>query len=422
MNMYKIILIIGLILSGLCAINPEVSGIDITGLKVTKEFIIRREIHHPVDGLLDSLLALDDRNRIDNLGIFASVEWKAHEQADGSVRIEYNVTESWPRIVPTPYPNYDEKLGWSYGMLLVVRNFQGRNQNLILIGQVGGRALYGFNFSDPWITGDHVSMSINAGNIYYAHSYLDYDISASSIQINLGRYFGYKHRISGGFEVEKKSFLGIADTLNLFYFAPEFNYSYDTRDIYLSPTKGFRMNQRLRTMVDFGHGGNRAFWTQSFSYYHSIFGGSKNMVVALNAASRVSIGDKKNVYQVYIGTSSTVRGWRPATRTMFNSGDQYYRFGHHWITSSLELRQTVIPKTITRWKTEFGLAVVGFLDIGFASDAISSLVGQPPMLGTGIGIRINWPWVGMFRLDYGLGYRDGEYIENYLNFSTGQKF
>jgi outer membrane protein assembly factor BamA len=82
----------------------------------------------------------------------------------------------------------------------------------------------------------------------------------------------------------------------------------------------------------------------------------------------------------------------------------------------------VIPKFITRWKTEFGLAVVGFLDIGFASDGLSSLLDQSPMLGTGAGVRINWPWVGMFRLDYGLGYYGGEHIDSYLNFAVGQKF
>lgn len=422
MNINKKILIISLLASGVFANTPHVSGIDITGYKVTKEFIIRREIQHPVDSPLDSALAAEDRNRIDNLGIFAGVEWRTKAQIDGSVRIEFSVTESWPRIVPTPYPDYDEKLGWSYGMLIVIRNFQGRNQNLVLGGQTGARDLYGVFFSDPWITGDHVSLSLNAGKAFYAHTYRYYDIAATSFKMKLGRYFGYKHKVSAGFELEKKSFLGISDTLNLTYFAPEFNYTYDTRDIYLSPTKGVRMNQNLFTMIDFGNGGNRAFWFQSYNLYHSLIGGPRNLVLALNASGRIAIGDSKEVYQVYIGTSSTIRGWRPATRNIFSSGEQHYRFGHHWFATSIELRQTVIPKFITRWKTEFGLAVVGFLDIGFASDGLSSLLDQSPMLGTGAGVRINWPWVGMFRLDYGLGYYGGEHIDSYLNFAVGQKF
>ncbi len=367
---------------------PIVSGIDIVGQKVTKEYIIRREVQHPLDVPLDSLIALEDRNRIDNLGIFAEVGWRTIPQLDGSVRVEYNVTESWPRIVPVPYPAYDEKLGWSYGMLVVIRNFQGRNQNLLAGGQIGAQDLYG----------------------------------VTSLRMIFGRYFGYNHKMSAGFELEKKSFLGVTDTLDLNYIAPEFNYTYDTRDVYLSPTKGVRMNQNLLTMFDFGSGGNRAFWTQSYSMYKALIGGARNLVLAINASGRFSIGDRKEVYQVYIGTSSTIRGWRPVTRTLFKNGEQPYRFGHHWVTSSFELRQILIPKFVTRWKTEFGLAVVGFVDVGFASDGLSSLFDDSAMLGTGAGVRVNWPWAGMFRLDYGLGIYGGEQIDRYLNFSVAQKF
>jgi outer membrane protein assembly factor BamA len=401
---------------------PIVSGIDIVGQKVTKEYIIRREVQHPLDVPLDSLIALEDRNRIDNLGIFAEVGWRTIPQLDGSVRVEYNVTESWPRIVPAPYPAYDEKLGWSYGMLVVIRNFQGRNQNLLAGGQIGAQDLYGVFFSDPWITGDHVSLSVNAGKAYFGHSYRYYDIESTSLRMIFGRYFGYNHKMSAGFELEKKSFLGVTDTLDLNYIAPEFNYTYDTRDVYLSPTKGVRMNQNLLTMFDFGSGGNRAFWTQSYSMYKALIGGARNLVLAINASGRFSIGDRKEVYQVYIGTSSTIRGWRPVTRTLFKNGEQPYRFGHHWVTSSFELRQILIPKFVTRWKTEFGLAVVGFVDVGFASDGLSSLFDDSAMLGTGAGVRVNWPWAGMFRLDYGLGIYGGEQIDRYLNFSVAQKF
>lgn len=422
MNLIKNTILTILAFSFVTAGEPIVSGIDITGQKVTKEFIIRREIQHPVDAPLDTTIAEEDRNRIDNLGIFAEVDWVTHEQPNGSIRIEYKVIESWPRIVPMPYPAYDEKLGWSYGMLVVVRNFQGRNQNFVAAGQLGAQDLYGVFFNDPWITGDHVSLSVNAGKAFYGHSFRNYDIAATSFRMQLGRYFGYNHKVSASFELEKKSFLGVSDTLDLTYIAPEFDYTYDTRDIYLAPTKGVRMNQNLVTMIDFGNGGNRAFWFQSYSAYKSLIEGNRHLVLAVNASGRFSIGDRKDVYQVYIGTSSTIRGWKPATRTLFSGGEQHYRFGQHWVSSSVELRQTVIPKYVTRWKTEFGLAVIGFLDVGFASDGFSSLFENSAMIGTGAGVRINWPWAGMFRLDYGIGLYGGTEIDRYLNFAVGQKF
>ena len=44
------------------------------------------------------------------------------------------------------------------------------------------------------------------------------------------------------------------------------------------------------------------------------------------------------------------------------------------------------------------------------------------MIGTGFGIRITFPMVGMVGLDYGWGYRDGIFIDQALHLVIGQKF
>lgn len=402
--------------------SPTISRIAVIGHKVTKEYIIRREIQHPIGAPLDSSLAVEDRNRIENLGIFAAVEWKIVPEMDGTARIEYSVTESWPRIIPIPYPDYDEERGWSYGLALIVRNFQGRNQNLMLGGQTGARDLYGVFFSDPWITGDHISLNSSIGKAYVSHSFLQYNIATTTLEMNMGSYFGYQHKLSLGFELEKTSYLGTSDTLNFSYIAPQAQYIYDTRDIYLEPTKGVRISQNIYTMFDFSGGSNRTFWTHSYSIYHSLIGGPRRLVMGFNTKSRISVGDKRDVYSVYIGSNNTVRGWTPPNRTVYAAGTQKYRFGHHWVVSSLELRQTIIPKFVTRWETEFGLTAIAFLDFGFAGQSLSGLLKQSPMLGTGVGLRINWPWVRMFRIDAGWGFKDGLQVDNYLHISAGQKF
>ena len=82
-----------------------VSEIQITGHRKTKEYIIRREIQHPVNIPLDSILAAEDRNRIENLGIFSIVTWEFVPDEDGSCALNYEVTESW-RILPGATPIY----------------------------------------------------------------------------------------------------------------------------------------------------------------------------------------------------------------------------------------------------------------------------------------------------------------------------
>ena len=54
-----------------------VSEIIHKGNTLTKDYIIAREIQHHVGEPLDSTIAVEDRNRLINLGIFADVNWRA---------------------------------------------------------------------------------------------------------------------------------------------------------------------------------------------------------------------------------------------------------------------------------------------------------------------------------------------------------
>ena len=51
--------------------RPIISGIEIRGNTKTRDYVIKREIIHPLNKPLDSLIVLEDRNRLDNLGLFS---------------------------------------------------------------------------------------------------------------------------------------------------------------------------------------------------------------------------------------------------------------------------------------------------------------------------------------------------------------
>ena len=55
--------------------KPVISSIQYIGNTKTQDFILEREIHHPINVFLDSTTAKEDRNRLDNLGIFSEVTW-----------------------------------------------------------------------------------------------------------------------------------------------------------------------------------------------------------------------------------------------------------------------------------------------------------------------------------------------------------
>ena len=124
---------------------PIASSIEFKGHKITKDYIIEREIQHPLDIQLDSSLADQDKDRLLNLGIFADVSWSMVPLADLTVILQYSLIESSLRILPAASPAYEEEYGWSFGGMLMIRNFRGKNENLTFAGSTGARKSFFFH-------------------------------------------------------------------------------------------------------------------------------------------------------------------------------------------------------------------------------------------------------------------------------------
>ena len=273
---FIIFLLIDLHLEVMGQSTPVVSNISVEGNQVTKEYIIRREIQHPLHVQLDSTIASEDRDRIDNIAVFSSVVWDTVSQKDGSVELVYRVLESW-RFWPGVSPFYSEDKGWSLGGALRITNFRGRDQSFAIGGAIGAIQVFGLHFSDPWITGDHISLSMNLGKTLFVHPFLPYVESTEAFEANLGRWFGYRWKVQAGFGLEHKQFSEESDTLSFTYIAPQGSVIYDTRDIYRDPSRGGIITQSIYSMIDLTQGsGNRLMWTQSASQYWSPIQGKKN--------------------------------------------------------------------------------------------------------------------------------------------------
>ena len=146
MNIYSITRLIILILLFFAvgfSQNPIVKKIEYIGQYKTKSFIIEREIQHPINVPLDTVLAEEDRQRIENMGIFSMVTLQVFNYDNDEVVLRYTVIESW-RFFPMITPIYDEKWGWSAGAMLLINNFRGRNESFVIQGQYGGQNTLGF--------------------------------------------------------------------------------------------------------------------------------------------------------------------------------------------------------------------------------------------------------------------------------------
>ena len=116
----------------------QIEKIEIRGLNKTKNYIIEREIYHPINTDLDSSLANLDRNRIFNLGLFDNVSWRIMPLENGNAILQYLIIESINRTPPLMFLAYDEEKGWSLNGVLIIKNLQGKNRTIEAIASIGG--------------------------------------------------------------------------------------------------------------------------------------------------------------------------------------------------------------------------------------------------------------------------------------------
>jgi len=418
----KFVSIIILLFASIFGQKPIVKKIEFIGQNKTKSYIIEREIQHPINIPLDSVLAEADRNRLENLGIFSMVTLQVFQQNQNEIVLRYTVIESW-RYFPMLTPIYDEKWGWSVGAALMINNFRGRSESLALQGQYGGQNTLGIEFVNPWITGDHVSLQLGVGNNIYSHTFLPYDINSNNFQVKLGKYINNTIRTKIGLKLINKTYSNYLVDRKYNYVIPFFNIQYDTRDLYSNPSEGVISSNSIFHRLDInGNRNNQLVWNQSTSYFKELIDGKRNMVAGINFASMLSLSKNIDVWYDYLGGAYTVRGWNVPNYELYDNQSQYYRFGMNWITASAEIRQTIIPKFATKYDNELGLSIVAFADVGVIQNNIPELLQHSPLTGIGVGIRIPWPIVKSLRLDYGWSFFKGQYVEQSLHFSFGEKF
>ncbi len=400
-----------------------ISSIDIEGNHRTLNYILEREILHPINSPLDSSLAIQDRNRLDNLGLFSESTFKIIPIENGTAKLVFSVKESINKTPPVLFPTYNEDFGWSLTGLWIVNNFRGKNQSISLGASIGGENTYGINFSDPWIFGDHISLSFNIGRTIYDHKFLNKELEVNSFYVNLGKWFGNNIKTSLGLETESKLFFDNSSTDKFNFLGIIGELRYDTRDIYWNPGRGILFSQKIYHREGIEPKDWRlTTWNQSFSGYLQIHGKEKKSVLALNISFQNKIGNKSNLWLDYFGNGITVRGWILPDSELYYSNKQSYRFGHESILITAEFRQELIPKYATSYGFETGLSIVMFSDIGAISDNWADLNYQKPMFGLGGGIRIPFPIVGVLRIDYGWGYRNGDWNSGIIHWGIGQKF
>lgn len=377
--------------------SESVSNIKIIGNNHTKSSIILREVYHPIPEKFDTLLSQQDRNRIYNLNIFSKV---AIYSKDSTYTIIVNES---PPYYPIPLMDYNEAKGWSYGLGIKTDNFRGQNESIIGGAMLGEDPVYFLYYSNPWVWGDHIGITIDLLNVHSEHHVYDSLIYKKELYVGSGFQYHNYHNISGSIGLAQRSIESVSKIIPSYqfnHFISQFSYAYDSRDIKVDPTMGnlsgidFSSNWGSRTAPNYS-------LIELFSqFYFSPIKSKISPTFSYTIKSLFQFTDSYLPYyqHKYLGGEDYVRGYSPTPDD--NVKFEKYIEVDQLIYQSIQTQFTIFPR-IDKSGIEMGLDGLFFLDIGVGSDLKSQFKLENTIYGFGFGFRLFMSGFGYIGFDFG---------------------
>ena len=385
--------------------SKPVTRIDVTGFRVTKEYVIRREIELEPGSPYRRETMDADVQRLENLGIFSSIDAVPTQDSAG-VGLDYKVREM-PWLIPALAFSYTEQNGWSVGPSVSTLNLAGRDIALSGKFLFGGATTFSASVSYPWITGNHVGVDGYIARLTRDDVLNEFEENSTEITPQLGTYLGRRGRLRGIYssfkirsDVDGKTLTSDnEDHLHRIGGA----IGYDSRNSYRDPTQGWWLElQSLRTGGKFLRG-DGDFWTtdvdvrryQPGAWDHSIH------LAGLFSYQSGDVGvDVPTYLQYRMGGANTIRG-----HDIEVLGKELY--GKNQLILTGEYQIPVVGLREYRFfgnlAFSLGLKIALFADQGIAWTNGDDFGANRSRSGIGAGFRLLIPGADVLRLDFAYG-------------------
>jgi outer membrane protein insertion porin family len=379
--------------------SAVLNGILISGASRTRSEVIERELSCRLGDPAHRLDCSAIEDRLRNLQLFSEIDVRTDSLADPcSVDLLIEVSER-PSILPVPIIANNSKSGVTGGFGIEYRNFRGLNERLEVTGQLGGIQGFTLSYSDPWVAGDHLSLSVGASYRQVDNRFDDFTEETLGLGFSLGSYLSehWRGNVGAGFlrlqadEEEKTISPNNRDRIHTLSAA----IAYDSRDLYRNPRRGH--------LHSFGVVWNGDALGGTVDYMQYVLDVRRFQPVpwgrTLGLAARwiKQTGRVPGYRQVRLGGSSSIRGYGSGA---FEGDDA--------IIGSIEWRFDIFPPTSTNFwfikNVDIGLSAALFTDFGAAWGQSYDRIHDPLTWSDfaasyGAGIRLLLPWVSVARGD-----------------------
>lgn len=434
------------------SMNLKVNSIIVSGNKITKPYIITREMSLKKGGKFTLEKYSNDLLNIYNLALFTRVDVIPIPTGEKEIALNVDVQERW-YILPLPNAGIEEgewKKVW-LSMNLRWDNFRGRNERL----NAGFRVFYNpsvsLNYHIPWI-GDKLHLFLGLGGSWQRqrnrsleavgresgtntilYNEKNYDNIQYKAEINLGRFFGRHFSVHSTFRYNYLKVTEYAEGRTLSkdgidrFLILGGGISYDTRDIYEYATKGllfktfYERYGFIDEEINFGRFTveNQIFIPVNFTKHYYI-------TVASKLYTSLAIGPVIPVYNhEYLGYSEDyVRGWKGKA---YEGDDVFTVYNEIRIPvvkpRYIKGRDMMIVKDLPIIKNldlRHGLYFTIIYDIGTVWYKNESILNKRFYSGAGIGLNFIAPFGYVLRADW--VFRLDKPVVGQLGLSLSAKF
>lgn len=396
----------------------RVASIELAGHRVTKDWVITREIRTKVGDPLDVHAVGRDVARLDNLSIFAEIRVDGAPVGDDDVALVFTFKEM-PSWFPILSYVYTEENGFSVGLGVSAGNLAGRDLSVSARTYFGDLEQQWSRISWPWISGNHVSFDFYGARYTRPDVLRGFEETSYEFTPEVGRYLGER-----GWARAKFSYFRMKSDTDGITLSPDeednllrlgASLGWDTRDSWRNPRRGWQNELELWHTGGF-LGGDGDWWSMNLDLrrWLPITGRTKLMISGLASLQSGALGTEVPVYMnYYMGGANSIRGYGVSDLGETLSGKNQALGTAEYSFTVLPLRRWDLWKIALRLGAE--LAV--FADTGIAWTDSRDLTIRRARGGVGGGVRLLVPGSEMVRLDVGWSPASGFHF----HFANGTK-
>ena len=393
--------------------SRPVTRIGIEGRRVTREYVITREIETKVGEPFRLATLEADLQRLENLGLFAETSVVPASDGEG-VALTFTFKEM-PPIIPFPSFLYTEENGFSYGAAVSAMNLTGRGISLSARAYFGGTTQRWVRLSDPWIRGNHRSFDFFGGQRERFDTQNDFNEESWEFSPGFGTWLGRHGRLRLAPSLFKMQSDVAGKTLD-----PDnedelvrlsVTIGYDNRDSWRSPRRGWKNELELIRTV-----GDGTFWTMNLDLRRYVPTWRRQNLLLSGLATLQSgvVGqDVPGYLTYYMGGANTIRGYQLAELGPTLNGKNQLLTTAEYNFKLLD----VARHDIFKWSFSLGLELALFADAGTAWSDSADFGWKRFRGGVGAGLRLLVPGTEQVRFDLGWSPQGGVHF----HFASGTK-